>query len=192
MLFGLSLALVGCGTTKQNQATEQLLMAAAQVGAHSGQRRFHVHVARPRGQHAHAAQPVARRQPSDSQGTNFLQIWLLPNQRGVKPGYEQKHFAPEEKRGQLKLLVSADGRDDSISAHADVLLYGGLLDADQTVEHIIAAQRLIYIHVAKGSLAVNNQRLEAGDGMTITEEKAVTISGTHEAEVLLFDLPKKV
>lgn len=128
--------------------------------------------------------------PSETDGTNFLQIWLLPNQNGVKPGYAQEYFAPETRQGRLRLLISPDGRDGSISAHTDALMYGSLLDSGESVTHELGDGRIAYLHLAKGQATVNGTTLEAGDGMTISAEKELTISGEHNAEVLLFDLPQ--
>lgn len=128
--------------------------------------------------------------PSASQGANFLQIWLLPRQRGVKPGYAQQYFSPEDKQGQLRLMISPDGREGSIDANTDALMYGSLLDKDETVGHLLADDRLAYIHVAKGSIGINGETLQAGDGMAIADEQTLQIVGKQSAEILLFDLPR--
>ncbi|MCZ6723199.1 MAG: pirin family protein, partial [Gammaproteobacteria bacterium] len=88
--------------------------------------------------------------PSDRNGANFLQIWLLPNERGMKPGYAQQFFAPEERQGQLRLLVSQDGAAGSIAANTDAMLLGTLLNEDQQVTHEIRPDRMVYVHVASG------------------------------------------
>ncbi len=127
--------------------------------------------------------------PSDQNATHFLQIWLLPDRRGVTPGYEQKFFSVEDKQGQFRLLVSQDGRDGSISANSDVLLYGAVVDRSQQLSYEVKSNRVVYVHVAKGSVSINGESLGAGDGITIEGELAVKLLGTNEAEVLLFDLP---
>ena len=127
--------------------------------------------------------------PSDKNVTNFLQIWLLPNKRGVTPGYEQKFFSAKDKQGQFRLLVSPDGRDDSIPANSDALLYGAIVDQVDKLNYKIINNRVIYVHVAKGSVIINGEALAGGDGITIYEESVVELSGGDEAEVLLFDLP---
>jgi redox-sensitive bicupin YhaK (pirin superfamily) len=127
--------------------------------------------------------------PSDEKPTNFLQVWLLPNQQYVKPDYEQKYFSTEERKGQLKLLVSPDGHDGSVSASTDALMYGGLLDKNHAECHEVEPDRVIYVHIAKGSASVNGQTLNGGDGAVISAEPLVKIIGESEAEVLLFDLP---
>lgn len=127
--------------------------------------------------------------PSDKEPTNFLQIWLLPNKQYAKPGYAQKNFSIDERKGQLKLLVSPDGRDGSVSANTDALMYDSLLDKDHAVSHSIGSDRVIYVHIARGSVNVNGQVLNGGDGAVISAEPLVSIAGQSEAEVLLFDLP---
>jgi quercetin 2,3-dioxygenase len=127
--------------------------------------------------------------PSEKNVTNFLQIWLLPNKRGVTPGYEQKFFSAKDKQGQFRLLVSPDGRDDSIPANSDALLYGAIVGQEDKLNYKIINNRVIYVHVAKGSVIINGQALAGGDGITIYEEPVVELSRGDEAEVLLFDLP---
>jgi redox-sensitive bicupin YhaK (pirin superfamily) len=125
---------------------------------------------------------------SKTEPVHFLQIWLEPNRFGVEPGYEEKHFSPEERRGRLALLVSPDGRDGSLSAHQDGLLYGTLLEAGEAVEHVLAAGRRAYVHVARGRVAVNGQPMDSGDGVALDDVGQVRLEGLGHAEVLLFDL----
>ena len=127
--------------------------------------------------------------PSPTEPVHFLQIWLLPNRAGVQPGYEQKHFPLEDRRGRPVLLVSPDGRDGSLSAPQDGLLYGTLLEAGETVEHPLAAGRRAYVHVARGQVAVNGTPLGSGDGAALDDVDHVHLEGLGHAEVLLFDLP---
>lgn len=127
--------------------------------------------------------------PSRDEAVHLLQIWLQPNRTGVTPGYNQKHFPPQERRGQLRLLVSPDGRAGSIRAHQDGLLYAGLLEAGESVEHRLAPGRRAYVHVARGAVALNGQALASGDGARVEDESAARIAGMGPAEVLLFDLP---
>jgi len=127
--------------------------------------------------------------PSRDEPVHLLQIWLQPNRRGVAPGYGQKHFPREERRGRLRLLVSPDGQDGSIRTHQDGRLYATLLDARQAVEHPVAPGRRAYVHVAGGSVAVNGLSLHAGDGARLEDEGSVRIDSEGSAEVLLFDLP---
>ena len=120
--------------------------------------------------------------------THFLQIWVLPSQLGVAPGYEQKVFADADKRGRLRLLASPDGGDGSLTMHADARLYAGLFDGDETARLPLAAGRLGYVHVARGSVLVNGQALEAGDAALLRDEPQVEIKHGRAAEVLVFDL----
>jgi hypothetical protein len=126
--------------------------------------------------------------PSPAEPVHFLQIWLVPNRNGVQPGYEQKHFALENRRGRLVLLVSPDGRDGSLSAHQDGLLYGTLLETGESVEHRLAAGRRAYVHVARGQVAINGTPLGSGDGATLDDVDHVHLEGLGHVEVLLFDL----
>ena len=128
--------------------------------------------------------------PSSTEPVHFLQIWLVPNRTGVQPGYEQEHFPLADRRGRLVLLVSPDGRDGSLSAHQDGLLYGTLLEAGESVEHPLAAGRRAYVHVARGQVAVNGTPLGSGDGATLDDVDHVHLEGLGHAEVLLFDLPR--
>lgn len=128
--------------------------------------------------------------PSSDHGTNFLQIWLLPNQQGVEPGYEQKYFAPESRQGKLTLLLSGDGRDGSIHGSTEALMYGSLLDAEERVVHTLAQDRVAYVHLARGSATINGKPMEGGDGASIIDESEIELIGLDGAEVLLFDLPR--
>jgi redox-sensitive bicupin YhaK (pirin superfamily) len=127
--------------------------------------------------------------PSSTEPVHFLQIWLQPNQLGVAPSYAQRHFSAAERCGRLCLLVSPDGRDGSLSARQDALLYGTLLDAEQPVEHRLARDRRAWVQVARGAAVVNDLVLGQGDGVRIENEDRVRIQGRQDAEVLLFDLP---
>jgi len=127
--------------------------------------------------------------PSQTAPTHLLQIWLLPNRRGIEPGYEQRHFSREARRNRLTLLVSPDGRDGSISAQQDALLYGALLADSGAVEHRLGDGRQGYVHVARGAARVNEQAMAAGDAVHLHGEESVRIEGVSDAEILLFDLP---
>lgn len=122
------------------------------------------------------------------QVTHFLQIWVLPTTTGIKPGYEEKHFSPAEKRGHLRLVVSGDGRDGSVRWTSDVSLYAGLFDADERATFAIPAGHRAYVHIARGAARVNGQSLDAGDAAKLTGEKEVTVDQGRDAEVLVFDL----
>jgi redox-sensitive bicupin YhaK (pirin superfamily) len=127
--------------------------------------------------------------PSPDEPVHLLQIWLQPNALGVDPGYAQKYFPPEHRRGRLVLLVSPDGRDGSISSHQDGLLYGTLLEAGVSLEHRLEAGRRAYVHAARGRARVNGQTLNGGDGVAIENQRRLKFEAVTSAEVLLFDLP---
>jgi redox-sensitive bicupin YhaK (pirin superfamily) len=122
--------------------------------------------------------------------THFLQIWIMPNVTGIKPSYEEKHFDAASKRGQLRLIGSNDGRDGSVVIHQDASLYAGLFDGAERAEISIAPGRLGYVHVARGTVAVNGQTLAAGDAAKLTDVTSVCVDYGENAEVLVFDLPK--
>ena len=125
---------------------------------------------------------------SQTEPVHFLQIWILPNEKGINPGYEQKMFADEEKRGQLRLVASGDGRDGSVTIHQNVDLYASLLEPGEQVVHTLEAQRHAWVQVIKGQIMLNDLALKAGDGAAISEENRVAIEATNSAEFLLFDL----
>ncbi|MDA7417975.1 pirin family protein [Xenophilus arseniciresistens] len=120
--------------------------------------------------------------------THFLQIWLLPSQRGVQPGYEQKAFAASDKRGRLRLVASPDGAEGSVSMNADARLYAGLLDGDEQAELTLDPARKGYVHLVRGTLEVNGHILTGGDAAMIAGESRVQLRGGKDAEVLVFDL----
>jgi hypothetical protein len=120
--------------------------------------------------------------------THFLQIWILPSQQGIDPGYEQKAFAEADKRGRLRLLASPEGRDGSLTVHADASLYAGLFDGDELATLALPPGRLGYVHVARGALQVNGQALTAGDAVLLRGEPQVSLAHGRDADVLVFDL----
>lgn len=126
---------------------------------------------------------------SASELVHFLQIWIEPSVKGLAPSYEEKHFAPESKRGRLRLLASPDGREGSVTIHQDARLYATLLDGDEQVSLALQPSRRAYVHVARGSVVVNGTRLECGDAVKIARAETVELSAGEAAEVLLFDLP---
>jgi len=125
---------------------------------------------------------------SMTDAAHLLQIWILPDRRGHEPGYEQKAFPEAEKRGQLRLIASPDGRDGSVTIHQDAKLYASLLKPGQEVKHELGKGRYAWLQVAKGAVKLNGQGLSQGDGAAISEEKSLIVKGTRDAEVLLFDL----
>lgn len=120
--------------------------------------------------------------------THFLQIWLLPSARGIAPGYEQKTFDETSKRGQLRLVASPDGRDGSVTIHADASLRAGLFNGAERAELALDARRLTYVHVARGSVSANGEKLAAGDAALIADESKLVLDQGDRAEVLVFDL----
>lgn len=126
--------------------------------------------------------------PSGGEPVHLLQIWLEPNRLGVEPGYAQQHFPIEARRGRLQLLVSPDGRDGSIAAHQDSLLYGTWLEAGDRVEHALKPGKRAYVHLARGAAKVNGQELREGDAVTVSGESKVDLEGLAGAEILLFEL----
>ena len=125
---------------------------------------------------------------SADQSTHFLQIWILPSQRGIAPGYEQKHFDAASKRGRLALVASPDGGSGSVTIHADARLHAGLFDGSERVEAALDPQRITYVHVARGEVAVNGQPLKAGDAARLQGETRLVLDQGRQAEVLVFDL----
>ena len=124
------------------------------------------------------------------QTTHFLQIWLLPSQRGIAPGYEQKAFPESDKRGRLRLVASPDGRDDSVTVHADASLYAGLFDGGERAEMALDPRRLAYVHVVRGMARVNGQALQPGDAVTLDGESRLVLDEGRDAEVLVFDVAR--
>jgi len=127
---------------------------------------------------------------SQSGVTHFLQIWVIPSKTGVTPSYEQRAFPEQEKRGRLRVVVSPDGRDGSVGIHQDAIMLSGLFDGGERSEWPIAAGRLGYVHVARGDVTVNGNRLSAGDALLFQDEPLVKIADGNRAEVLVFDLPR--
>jgi redox-sensitive bicupin YhaK (pirin superfamily) len=108
---------------------------------------------------------------------------------GIQPGYEEKHFAPESKQGQLRLIASSDGREGSVLIHQDAAIYATILNGADSVEHALEKGRTAYVHVIRGNVSVNGMELKGGDALKVTNEQAVTLARAEAAEVLLFDLP---
>ncbi|MFL9922939.1 pirin family protein [Herbaspirillum lusitanum] len=121
---------------------------------------------------------------------HLLQIWIMPDQAGVTPSYEEKRFSDADKQGRLRIVASADGREGSVRMHQDAALYAGLFDGTEQASFDLAPGRLAYVHVARGKLSVNGQPLEAGDALKLHAEDKLSFSDGDKAEVLLFDLPQ--
>ena len=126
---------------------------------------------------------------SSTEPVHFLQIWILPEQNGIQPSYEQKTFAEAEKRDTLRLVGSRDGRNGSITIHQDVNLYATTLQEGDKVSQPLAKGRVAWLQVVRGAVQMNDQKLTAGDGAAIAQEAQITLQGaSNDAEVLLFDL----
>ena len=126
--------------------------------------------------------------PSATEKVHLLQIWIMPDKQGHEPGYEQKSFPESEKRGQLRLIASRDGANGSVKINQDASLFVSLLSPGDEVKHALGAKRHAWVQVAKGEVELNGENLLQGDGTAVSDEKALTIKGTKDAEVLLFDL----
>ena len=126
--------------------------------------------------------------PSREAPVHFLQIWLLPRERGLPPGYEQKRFRQEARRGRLRLIASGDGREGAVTIHQDADVWTALLQPGESVRHALAPGRYAWLHVARGAVTLNGSTLGAGDGAAVSDEAALEITGAARAEVLLFDL----
>ena len=129
--------------------------------------------------------------PSPGSLVHFLQIWIQPNVQGVEPSYEEKRFAPEEKRGRLRLIASPDQRDGSVLIHQDARVYVGLFDGAESASLDVAPGRLIYVHVARGAIRANGAALEAGDALKSSDTQTLQLQDGRDAEVLVFDLPSE-
>ncbi|SFH30507.1 hypothetical protein SAMN05216299_10618 [Nitrosospira sp. Nsp14] len=126
--------------------------------------------------------------PSQTEKVHFLQIWFLPNAAGINPSYEEKYFSDEEKRGRLRLIASPDGADGSVKIHADAKMFAVLLDGNEQVEHPLAQDRYVYVHVARGDVALNDTPLHAGDGAMLAGGERVMLAQGRNAEVMVFEL----
>jgi redox-sensitive bicupin YhaK (pirin superfamily) len=125
---------------------------------------------------------------SETEPVHLLQIWILPEKRGITPSYEEKKFSPEEKRGRLRLVASRDGADGSVTIHQDARVYASLLDPGQTVRHILDQGRGAWLHLVEGAATVNGTALATGDGAAIQNEGTLEIHAGEPTELLLFDL----
>lgn len=125
---------------------------------------------------------------SPSELVHFLQIWITPKIKGIKPRYQQAHFADAEKRGQLRMIISPEGENGALSVCQDVQVYAGLFDGDETSSLKLASDRFAYIHVARGEAMINGIRFEGGDGARVRDESSIDIQEGKGAEILIFDL----
>jgi hypothetical protein len=126
--------------------------------------------------------------PSESEAVHLLQIWILPKAHGLPPGYEEKAFAEEERRGRLRLIASDDGREGSVTIDQDARVYATLLDAGQIVTHALQPNRSAWLQLARGTVRLNELELKQGDGAAVSKESDLAIEAHDQAELLLFDL----
>lgn len=126
--------------------------------------------------------------PSRTEGVHFLQIWILPERRGLPPGYEQRRFDRDEKLNQLRLVGSRDGRDGSLTIHQDVELYASILEAGQAIRRPLEPRRHVWVQVIAGTVRVNGAELRTGDGAALSEAGALELQAGTETELLVFDL----
>jgi quercetin 2,3-dioxygenase len=132
---------------------------------------------------AHSEQNASSRDP-----VHFLQIWIVPKELGIAPSYEQKTFSSSEKRAQFRVVASPDGRDGSVTIHADVVLCAGVFNKGEHAELLLEKGRHAWVQVARGAANVNGHALREGDGAALTDERAIRVEGLDSAEVLVFDL----
>lgn len=125
---------------------------------------------------------------SETEPVHFLQIWIIPDQQGVKPSYEQKTFSRDDKLGRLRLIASPDGREGSLTIHSDTRVYAAVLESAQALVVPINTGRHLWVQVVRGAVTINDLRYVAGDGAAINDEKEIRIAGADEAEFLVFDL----
>ncbi len=121
---------------------------------------------------------------------HLLQIWIFPEKKNLEPSYEQKTFSDDDKRNRLRLVASPDGREGSVTIHQDASIYGSILEKGQSVRHQLASGRHAWVQMARGSVTVNGKTLRQGDGVAISDESALELTGADStsAEFLLFDL----
>lgn len=125
---------------------------------------------------------------SSSEPVHFLQIWIFPERRDLPPSYEERVFPDDEKRGQLRLIASRDGRNGSVLIHQDLDLYAALLTTGEVLAYGPDPGRRIWIQLARGTVEINGEALSAGDGAAILDEEKISIHGGPGAEILLFDM----
>ncbi|HSE24203.1 MAG TPA: pirin family protein [Pyrinomonadaceae bacterium] len=125
---------------------------------------------------------------SKDQLVHLLQIWILPNEQDLTPGYEQKAFSTDERRDRFRLIASEDGREGSVTVHQDVSVFASVLDREKSVDYEISETRYGWLQVARGSLTINGDRIAQGDGVVIVGERLLSITAHEPSEVLLFDL----
>ena len=126
--------------------------------------------------------------PSKTESVHLLQIWILPARRNLPPGYEQKTFTDEERRGSLRLIASSDGREGSVTINQDARVYAGILNAGKEIDYRLEGNRYGWLQITRGTIDLNQVELKQGDGAAVSAEGNLSITSHDEAEVLLFDL----
>ena len=126
--------------------------------------------------------------PSKTEPVHFLQIWIIPDEKGLEPAYEQRALPVEERRGQLRLIASRDGADGSVRVHQDVSLFATLLDPGQSLRHALPPSARAWIQVVAGDLTVNGVSVSTGDGLAVAQESELELVARAASEVLLFEL----
>jgi redox-sensitive bicupin YhaK (pirin superfamily) len=125
---------------------------------------------------------------SDEDLLHFLQIWILPDQEGLEPAYDQRHFPLEERRNAFRLVASREGRQSSVRIHQDAELYAGVLEEGRSLAYSLAPERHAWVQIVRGQVRLNDIILEEGDGAAVTGEAILDVAANREAEILLFDL----
>jgi redox-sensitive bicupin YhaK (pirin superfamily) len=126
--------------------------------------------------------------PSKTESVHLLQIWVLPERRNLPPGYEQKTFTDEERRGTLRLIASSDGREGSVAINQDADVYAGILNANQKIDYRLEENRHAWLQIARGTIELNQTEMIQGDGAAVSGENNLRIIAHDQAELLLFDL----
>lgn len=126
--------------------------------------------------------------PSQIEPVHLLQIWLLPESRNLTPGYEQREFPLEQKKGRFQLVASRDGREGSVTVHQDVELYAAQIYAADEITHQLKTGRAAWVQVARGEVTLNGTTLKQGDGAAVSDDEIVRIVGVDASEILLFDM----
>jgi redox-sensitive bicupin YhaK (pirin superfamily) len=126
---------------------------------------------------------------SNSEPVHFLQIWIMPSERGIEPGYEERHFSEQERRGQLRLIASSDRAQGSVLIHQDARIYAGLFDGAESARLQIAPHRRVYVHLARGQIIADGLALAGGDALKLSGSDTLVLRDARAAEVLVFDLP---
>ena len=125
---------------------------------------------------------------SQTEPVHLLQIWIMPERKGIQPSYEQKAFDREEMKGKLRLVASNHPKEGAVTIHQNAELYASILTAGDAVQHALRPQRYAYVQVARGSIDLNGKDLHAGDGAAVWEESTLEIAGKSDSELLVFDL----